>query len=119
MPGALLVGLVIKSKESPRGDLWVLLGALRQKRVGKQPDSRAQEDKGSEEVTGAEFPESGSKWSITGQLAGSLKFSLHLGLGGTVPERAGGPSVVREQEGKACPQITVLLNPLLESNWVL
>lgn len=62
MPGALLVGLVVKSKESPHGDLWVLLGALRQKRVGKQPGSRAQEDKGSEEVIDAEFPEWGSKW---------------------------------------------------------
>lgn len=39
--GAVLVGLVIKSKQSLDGDLWVLLGALRQKQAERQPGSRA------------------------------------------------------------------------------
>lgn len=44
--GAHLVGSVIESKQSLDGDLRVLLGALRQKRAGRQPDSRVREDTG-------------------------------------------------------------------------
>lgn len=42
--GACFVGLVIKSKQSWDGDLSALLGALRQKHVGRQPGTGAPED---------------------------------------------------------------------------
>lgn len=45
--GAPLVGSVIESKQSLDGDLLVLLGALRQKQVERQPGCRAPEDMGS------------------------------------------------------------------------
>lgn len=42
--GVSLGSLVIKSKQSPGGDLLVLLGALGQKPAGRPPGSRARED---------------------------------------------------------------------------
>lgn len=60
--GAVLVGLVIKSKQSLDGDLWVLLGVLRQKQAERRPGSRAQEDAGAGEVTVPSSRSGGSKW---------------------------------------------------------
>lgn len=49
-----------------------------------------------------------------------MKLSIPIwAWSGTVPGHAVRPSVVREKEGKACSQITALLGPLLNSNWVL